>query len=150
MGVSCQHRAPATIFSPGKEPQYPLDRRLGGVLRAGLDTEARGNILCLYCYHHAGTKGGGHIAPTHSLPWHWMGISGQRFTSAVLYCGERTPSTNWIGIWVGLRVRLRTSNFTLLCIFRSVFNWSLEAKFLCRWLKHSCAQCSDLVCNFYV
>jgi hypothetical protein len=60
-------------------------------LRAGLDTEARGNILCLCCYHHAGTKGGGHIAPTHSLPWHWIGISGQRFTSAVLYCGETTP-----------------------------------------------------------
>jgi hypothetical protein len=29
----------------GKDPQYPLDRRVG--LRAGLDTEARGKILCL-------------------------------------------------------------------------------------------------------
>jgi hypothetical protein len=31
---------------PGKDPWYPLDRRLGGP-RAGLDTEARGKILCL-------------------------------------------------------------------------------------------------------
>jgi hypothetical protein len=46
MGVSGQRHAPAAPYPRGKDRRYPLDRRLGG-LRAGLDTEARGKILCL-------------------------------------------------------------------------------------------------------
>jgi hypothetical protein len=30
MGVSGQHHAPATLYPRGKNPQYPLGRRLGG------------------------------------------------------------------------------------------------------------------------
>jgi hypothetical protein len=33
----------------------------------------------------------GGIAPTHSLPWHWMGVSGQRHASAELYHWEKDP-----------------------------------------------------------
>jgi hypothetical protein len=36
---------PGRALPRGKDPRYPLDRRLGG-LRAGLDTEDRGKILC--------------------------------------------------------------------------------------------------------
>jgi hypothetical protein len=46
MEVNGQHHTPALLYPRGKDPWYPLDRRLVG-LRAGLDTEARGNILCL-------------------------------------------------------------------------------------------------------
>jgi hypothetical protein len=28
--VSGQHRAPTTLYPRGKDPRYPLDRRLGG------------------------------------------------------------------------------------------------------------------------
>jgi hypothetical protein len=45
MGVSGQHHAPATLYPRGKDPRYPLDRRLGGP-RAGLDAGARRKILC--------------------------------------------------------------------------------------------------------
>jgi hypothetical protein len=30
MGVSGQRHAPAALYSRGKDPRYPLDRRLGG------------------------------------------------------------------------------------------------------------------------
>jgi hypothetical protein len=46
-GVSGQYRALAMLYLRGNDPRYPLDRRLGGP-RAGLDTEARGKILCLF------------------------------------------------------------------------------------------------------
>jgi hypothetical protein len=29
-GVSGQRHTPATLYPPGKDPQYPMDRRLGG------------------------------------------------------------------------------------------------------------------------
>jgi hypothetical protein len=48
MGISGQHHTPTALYPRGNDPRYPLDRRWGGVgLRAGLDTEARGRILCL-------------------------------------------------------------------------------------------------------
>jgi hypothetical protein len=31
MGVSDQHHAPAALYPRGKDPRYPLDKRLGGV-----------------------------------------------------------------------------------------------------------------------
>jgi hypothetical protein len=37
-----------------------------------------------------------------------MGMSGQRYAPAALYPGERTPSTHWIGGWVGPRAGLVT------------------------------------------
>jgi hypothetical protein len=46
MGVSGQRHAPAAHYPRGKDPRYPLYRRLGGP-RAGLDTEATEKILCL-------------------------------------------------------------------------------------------------------
>jgi hypothetical protein len=47
MSVSGQIHASAALYPLKKDPQYPLDRRLGP--RAGLDTEATGKIfsLCL-------------------------------------------------------------------------------------------------------
>jgi hypothetical protein len=30
IGVSGQHHAPAALYPRGKDPRYPLDRRLGG------------------------------------------------------------------------------------------------------------------------
>jgi hypothetical protein len=47
MGVSGQHHAPAALYPRGKDPRYPLDKRLGGPPRAGLDAEAWRKILCL-------------------------------------------------------------------------------------------------------
>jgi hypothetical protein len=46
MGVSGQHHAPAALLPPGKGP--PGTHWTGGWVgpRAGLDTEARGKILC--------------------------------------------------------------------------------------------------------
>jgi hypothetical protein len=37
MGVSSQRYAPATLYPEGKYHRYPLDRRQGGPLRAGLE-----------------------------------------------------------------------------------------------------------------
>jgi hypothetical protein len=67
MGVSGQHHAPAALYPRGKDPRYPLDRRLGGPQsRSG----PRGKILCfcrgskpgrpirsqtLYCLSHRGS-----------------------------------------------------------------------------------------------
>jgi hypothetical protein len=47
MGVSGQHHAPATLYPRGKDPGTHW---IGGWvgLRAVLDAEARGKILCLY------------------------------------------------------------------------------------------------------
>jgi hypothetical protein len=45
MGVSGQRHAPAALYPRGKDPQYPLDRSLGGP-RAGLDAGARIKIPC--------------------------------------------------------------------------------------------------------
>jgi hypothetical protein len=44
MGVSGQRHTPATLNPWGKDPRYPLDRRLGGLLNRSV-TEARGKIL---------------------------------------------------------------------------------------------------------
>jgi hypothetical protein len=47
MGVSGQRHTPAALYPRGKDPRYPLYRRLVGP-RADLDTEARGkNHFCL-------------------------------------------------------------------------------------------------------
>jgi hypothetical protein len=47
MGVSGQRHAPAALYPRGKDPRYPLDRRLGGTQsRSGLDAGARRKILC--------------------------------------------------------------------------------------------------------
>jgi hypothetical protein len=52
--------------------------------------------------------GWGGIAPTHSLPRHKMGVSGQRHAQAALCPGERTSGTHCTGGWVGLRAGLDT------------------------------------------
>jgi hypothetical protein len=53
-------------------------------------------------------RGRGNIAPSYSLPLRYMGVSGQRHSSAVLYPRRKDPSTHWIGGWVGLRACLNT------------------------------------------
>jgi hypothetical protein len=46
-------------------------------------------------------EGRGGIAPTHSWPRHYMGVSGQRHALAPLWPGERTPGTHCTeGGWV--------------------------------------------------
>jgi hypothetical protein len=54
--------------------------------------------------------GRGDIAPTHSRPRRWMGVSGQRHAPTALYPRGRTPGTHWIGGWVGLRAGLDTED----------------------------------------
>jgi hypothetical protein len=50
------------------------------------------------------------IAPTHFLPWHKKGLSGQHHAPAVLYPQEWTPGTHFIGGWVGPRAGLDTED----------------------------------------
>jgi hypothetical protein len=50
----------------------------------------------------------GYIAPTHSRPRHYMGVSDQRHAQAPLYPRERTPSAHGTGGWMGLRAVLDT------------------------------------------
>jgi hypothetical protein len=47
MGLSGQRHAPAALYPRGKDPRYPLDRKLGGP-QSRLDAEARRKILCLH------------------------------------------------------------------------------------------------------
>jgi hypothetical protein len=44
--------------------------------------------------------GGGRIAPTHTRPRHYMGVSNQYHTPAALYPRERNPSTHCTEGWV--------------------------------------------------
>jgi hypothetical protein len=52
--------------------------------------------------------GRGGIAPTHSLPRHEEGVSGQLHAPAYLYPRGRTPGTHCTGGWVGPRAGLDT------------------------------------------
>jgi hypothetical protein len=54
------------------------------------------------------SRGRGSIPPNHSWPCHYMGMSGQCHALVTLYPWKNTPSTNWIGGWVGLRAGLDT------------------------------------------
>jgi hypothetical protein len=40
MGVSGQRHAPAALYPRGKDPRYPLDRRLGGSQTQGLEEKS--------------------------------------------------------------------------------------------------------------
>jgi hypothetical protein len=53
--------------------------------------------------------GRGCIAPTRTLPRHYMGVSGQRHAPAALYPGERTPGIHCTRGWVGPRASLDTA-----------------------------------------
>jgi hypothetical protein len=48
MGVRGQRHAPAALLPSGKGPPVPIGQEAGGWVgpRAGLDTEAKGKILC--------------------------------------------------------------------------------------------------------
>jgi hypothetical protein len=50
-------------------------------------------------------RGRGSIAPTHSWPQHYMGVS-QCHAPAALYPWKRTAGTHWIGGYVGFRAGL--------------------------------------------
>jgi len=53
--------------------------------------------------------GRGGVAPTHSRPRHWMGVSDQRHApAALLPPGKGPPGTHWTGGWVGPRAGLDT------------------------------------------
>jgi hypothetical protein len=116
---------PGSVLPPGKDPWYPLDRRLGG-LRAGLDTEGRGKFLCpcrgsnpgrpvqtvvmtdpkyftsdvvpgtYLSPGHEGVRGCGSIAPVFLDP-DTRQIWVVSFTHRPHYAGERAPCTQWIG-----------------------------------------------------
>jgi hypothetical protein len=63
--------------------------------------------------------GRGDIAPTHSWPRHYMGVSGQRHVPTALCPGERTPGTHYTGGWVGPRAGLDTEvRGKILCLCR--------------------------------
>jgi hypothetical protein len=53
-----------------------------------------------------GSRGG--IAPTHSRPWHYMGVIGWRHAPAALYSRGKDPGTHCTGGWVGPRAGLDT------------------------------------------
>jgi hypothetical protein len=55
----------------------------------------KGKAVPQYRPTYGGAGGRGGIAPTHSRPRHWMGVSGQRHAPASLYPGERIPGTRW-------------------------------------------------------
>jgi hypothetical protein len=51
-----------------------------------------GNIFLAVSLHAMEALGGrGGMVPTHSRPWRYTGVSGQRHTPAILNPGERTP-----------------------------------------------------------
>jgi hypothetical protein len=69
--------------------------------------EIKGKAIPLHALEALGGRGG--IAPTHSRPRHYMGVSGQRQApAALLPLGERTPGTHCPGGWVGPRAGLDT------------------------------------------
>jgi hypothetical protein len=48
-----------------------------------------------------------------------MGVSGQRHAPAAFYPGEKTPGTNWTGVWVGPRAGLDAeAGRKILCLCR--------------------------------
>jgi hypothetical protein len=53
-------------------------------------------------------RGRGRIAPTHSRPRHWMGVSGQRHAPDALYPRGKDHGTHCTGGWVGPRADLDT------------------------------------------
>jgi hypothetical protein len=61
-------------------------------------------VIPLHAMEAHGVRGG--IAPTHSLPRHYMGVSGQHHAPAALTPGEKTPGTHCAGGWVGPRAGL--------------------------------------------
>jgi hypothetical protein len=60
----------------------------------------------LHAMEALGGRGG--IAPTHSRPRHYMGVSGQRHAPAALYPRGTDPGTHCTGGWVGPRAGLDT------------------------------------------
>jgi hypothetical protein len=68
-------------------------------------TLAKGMAIPLHTY---GSEGGRGIAPTHSRPRHYMGMSGQRHAPATLYPRGKDPGTHYTGGWVGPKAGLDT------------------------------------------
>jgi hypothetical protein len=63
--------------------------------------------------------GRGGIAPTHSRPHIYIGVSGQRHASAAISSQEKTPGTYLVGGWVDLRAGLDTEvRGNILCLCR--------------------------------
>jgi hypothetical protein len=60
----------------------------------------------LHAMEALGGRGG--IAPTHSRPRHYMGVSGQHHAPAALYPRGKDPGTHCTGDWVGPRAGLDT------------------------------------------
>jgi hypothetical protein len=50
----------------------------------------------------------GSMASTHSWPWLYMGVNGERHAPAALYPPGENPGTHWIRGWMGLRAGLDT------------------------------------------
>jgi hypothetical protein len=57
---------------------------------------------------HEGAWGRGVIAPTHFLPWHYMGVSVSVTPRPRFSPGEKTPGIHCTGGWVGPRACLDT------------------------------------------
>jgi hypothetical protein len=68
---------------------------------------------------HGSSWGRGGMAPTHSRPRHYMGVSSQRHAPAALFPGERTPGIHCTGGWVSPRAGLDTEvRGKILCLCR--------------------------------
>jgi hypothetical protein len=62
--------------------------------------------LCLTKHHAMKIYWEWRDSSTHSLPQHWMEVSGQLHAPATLLPGKEPPGTHWIGGWVGPRAGL--------------------------------------------
>jgi hypothetical protein len=97
--------------------QYaPLKRRSTIILHGSTTqkTALKKYLDLLSRYSHAGKRGKGYIARTHSCGWMVSVTPRSRFTP-----GERTPGTDCTGGWVGLRAGLDTEvRGNILCLCR--------------------------------
>jgi hypothetical protein len=89
MGVSGQRHASAALYPRWKDPRYPLDWGWVGI-RAGMDTYARGKILCLCLGSNPGLP-----ACSHTL--YWLSYPSSLITSMssllILHVGLFTKQT---------------------------------------------------------
>jgi hypothetical protein len=73
-----------------------MNRCNGQAWNASLFTRT-GKISKAFVLHAMETLGGRDITPTHSRPWHWMGVSGQRHAPTAIYPCRKDPGTYWTG-----------------------------------------------------
>jgi hypothetical protein len=124
MRVSGQRHAPAALYPRGKDPRYPLDRRLGGP-RAGLDAEARRKILCP-------CRGSNPERPARSQTQHWLSYCGSIFSVDPTIYGMLKCLNILISLRVGLNLlvhRTRNCRYTRCRISTVLYQYREEHQY---------------------